>query len=311
MVYASGEDRSSWQRVSGWAGDAFGFAKATEGTSFTDPDFAANWLGLAEADIIRGAYHFFHPAQDPVAQAEFFTSTVARNGTGPGDIYIADVELLSGGDGTEFPGTTMTVARKHLPFMKGAPGAAVGESALAFLEAVVTRVSQACPVLVYSSLSMARSDLGLCAGYPLFVADYTSGAPTNVAPWKAWTFWQHEGGGGPGGGDADYFNGTDAQLARWLTSYADYDWTETLVDNLPTLSEGDVDPSTGTWYVRRAQNEVAGYGRWNNLGHVTAVADDGKFGVGTKAAVEAVQRHAGISVDGRVGPQTWTVLIAG
>lgn len=36
---------------------------------------------------------------------------------------------------------------------------------------------------------------------------------------------------------------------------------------------------------------------------------DGDFGIGTERAVEAFQRSVGVTIDGEVGPETWTKLI--
>ena len=51
------------------SGIDFAFMKATESTDFIDPNFATNWQAAAAAGVIRGAYHFFRPEVDPVAQA--------------------------------------------------------------------------------------------------------------------------------------------------------------------------------------------------------------------------------------------------
>jgi murein L,D-transpeptidase YcbB/YkuD len=40
------------------------------------------------------------------------------------------------------------------------------------------------------------------------------------------------------------------------------------------------------------------------------ISADGRFGPGTRAAVEAYQRRNGLAVDGIVGPATWTRLFA-
>jgi peptidoglycan hydrolase-like protein with peptidoglycan-binding domain len=308
MAYAAGEDRSSFQAVGSWSEDVFGFAKATEANDWTDPVFYANWQVLGSEGKVRGAYHFFHPADSAAAQAQHFVSTVKAGGLAPGDILICDAEISSGIAGEEF-GSVNGPRRSHVPLKSGQPLASTGGAVLQFLDTVQALAGPECPVLLYTDLSMAESVLGQCSGYPLFIAYYAS-SPPGVSTWRGWTFWQREAGGGQGGGDVDYFNGTAAQLMAWRASYLDSTWTETLVNNLPTLQMGAVDKPGAIRYVHRLQNDVAGYGRWNGLGKVTAIADDGNFGDGTKAAVEAVQRHAGLTVDGIAGRDTWTLLIA-
>lgn len=311
MTNAAGEDRSSFQAVSSWGGNAFAFAKATEGADWSDPTFAQNWANAAAEGKVRGAYHFFHPADSAGGQAQFFTSVVKAHGLRAGDVLIADVEIAAGADGMEGYGTEGAARRAHTG-LRGLPGGftagAVGSGALQFLQDVQASAGPQCKVLLYSSLFMAQSLLAQCSGYPLFLAYYAGSPPQGTAPWKTWTFWQPRQGGGQGGGDLDFFNGDLAALQAW--AQPGDSWTEALVGNLPTLRQGATDNGpSATWYVRRLQNEVAGYGRWNGLGAVTAIPDDGSYGPGTKAAVEAVQRHAGLSVDGVAGRDTWTVLI--
>jgi lysozyme len=307
MGYAAGEDRSSFQAVRSWEGDAFGFAKATEGVTWIDPAFAPNWENLGREGLVRGSYHFFHPALDPVRQASFYVATVeTHGGFADGDMFFIDAEILVGDDGAEHHGAAAPSARMSLPLLRAADTVpAVGESALAFLNEVSRLVGPGCPVGVYTDLSMARNAVGSCAGYPLFIAFYDS-RPPNVAPWPDWTFWQQEAGGGIGGGDVDYFNGDDAALLAWRSSY---NWTEALVANLPTLQLGSKDEAGQAYHVHRAQVLAAGVGRWNNLGAVTAIPDDGNFGTSTKKAVEAVQAHFDLTQDGVVGPDTWRALI--
>jgi GH25 family lysozyme M1 (1,4-beta-N-acetylmuramidase) len=307
MTNAVGEDRSSFQAVGSWAGDSFAFAKATEGTNWSDPTYAANAASAVAEGKIFGAYHFFHPADSPSAQAQFFTSAVKAQPHQP-SVLIADVEITAGAAGAEVHGTEQAASRMHEDLKQFPPGFAAettGSAALQFLQTVAALAPQ-CKVILYTDVFMAQNLLGMCSGYPLFIAYYAS-APIAPAPWKTWTFWQ-TGASGPGGGDLDYFNGDLAALQAWASPGSN--WTETLVNNLPTLALGAKDgaPST-TWFVRRLQNEVAGYGRWNGLGKATAIADSGTYDAGTKLAVEAVQRHAGIAVDGVAGKDTWTVLI--
>src|SRR5947208_9300956 len=61
-----------WKTVSG-AGFAFAFARVGDGTN-EDSSFDANYAGLQAAGMVRGAYQFFNPSQDPVAQANLCLS---------------------------------------------------------------------------------------------------------------------------------------------------------------------------------------------------------------------------------------------
>src|SRR5262249_52496912 len=89
---------TDWQAASD-AGKVFAIVKATEGMTYIDPDFDTNWSGMKEAGLIRGAYHFFHPEDDPIKQADHFTNVIGALGSGdlPGalDLEVTDGESPS------------------------------------------------------------------------------------------------------------------------------------------------------------------------------------------------------------------------
>ena len=79
-----GVDVSHWQGTVNWqnvysSGQRFAFAKATEGTSFTDPQFTINIANGKTAGMLMGAYHFARPDvnTDAAIEARYFTS-IAR-----------------------------------------------------------------------------------------------------------------------------------------------------------------------------------------------------------------------------------------
>src|SRR5689334_20908854 len=94
-----GMDVSSYDTVDDWAaaraaGIEFAFVRATDGLQFKDPAFADYWAGAKSAGVIRGAYQFFRPAQDPIAQADLLLSRAPYE---PGDLPpVLDVETSGG-----------------------------------------------------------------------------------------------------------------------------------------------------------------------------------------------------------------------
>ena len=61
-----------WSQVAG-SGQRFAFAKATEGSTFVDPNYAFNKSEAEMAGIVFGAYHFARPdaaTNDAIVEAE-------------------------------------------------------------------------------------------------------------------------------------------------------------------------------------------------------------------------------------------------
>lgn len=83
------------------AGHRFGFAKASEGLDYTDPDFERNWKEMARAGIIRGAYHFARPqpGRTGAQEAHHFLRVVHAAGgmRDRGDLpLVLDIEWSEG-----------------------------------------------------------------------------------------------------------------------------------------------------------------------------------------------------------------------
>jgi lysozyme len=67
-----------WRALAG-SGVSFAYIKATEGETFRDANFAANWAEAAIAGVPRGAYHFFTQCRTGADQAQNFIATVPRD----------------------------------------------------------------------------------------------------------------------------------------------------------------------------------------------------------------------------------------
>lgn len=199
MTSAHGQDRSDYQAVTTWAGENFGWCKATNGPDYVDEKFTDNWAGIARANIPRGAYHELTDASAE-AQADFFVATVKARGLRPGDMLAVVA--------SDYPGVTDT-------------------SVKAFCDRTAYLAGPHCPVLVYTDLSVAKG-LWSCGGYDLWATWPGDVPPGPVGPWKTWRFWQYSISGPV---DLDVFNGTVDDLRAWLATY-----TETHTDPPPPPS---------------------------------------------------------------------------
>jgi lysozyme len=183
-VSAIGQGASfDWAAERGTIG--FAFAKASEGLTFDDPDFARNWADIKAEGIVRGAYHFGHPSLSAQEQAAYFLGIVKAQGLAAGDLLALDLEDAD-----------------------GLPAAAVAAWAVSFTAAVHAAVA-AWPV-VYANDSFILD--GFCAGLgacPLWFAD-PSGLGLPHGPWSLVSFEQT----GVRGTDLDVFYGNAAQLAK-------------------------------------------------------------------------------------------------
>lgn len=192
-----GIDVSDHQGTVDWtavqqAGKVFVFIKATDGITWTDPDFATNWSGARAAGLLRGAYHFYETDDDPTAQAQNFLNAVQLE---PGDLPpVVDIEKLDSG-------STASQTVQDL------------QTWLDVVEKATGRVP-----IIYTSHGF-WSSLGTSAfgSYPLWIAEYGVQSPTLPAGWAGWTFWQYSETGTvsgiTGSVDLNVFSGTLADLA--------------------------------------------------------------------------------------------------
>ncbi|MFG1946422.1 glycoside hydrolase family 25 protein [Nonomuraea sp. NPDC048826] len=165
-----GQDVSNYQPNHDWATSPaeFGIIKATEGTSFRDRAFARHWQELDKKGIVRGAYHYGHPRNNPIAEAEHFLSAVDSQPGKPGDLLVLDLETTDG----------RSVAEVN-----------------AWAKAWLSHVEKKTGVkpMFYSGWHFADTYGAGLAEYPLWVAHYSKpqGQVTPPADWKSWTIHQY------------------------------------------------------------------------------------------------------------------------
>lgn len=107
---------------------------------------------------------------------------------------------------------------------------------------------------------------------------------------------------------ADFFAGAPVNLP---TAPSAPPWQEAMLNQLPVLSEGAQDHPGTVEFVYRLRAYLAAYGQITGLQGAAALQPGHVFDASTKAAVQQVQEHGKLTVDGICGTDTWTLLITG
>lgn len=180
-----------WDKVAA-AGQAFGITKATEGVTFKDPMFSTNWPAIKAAGMVRGAYHFFRPADSGIQQADFFLRTVGTFGQG-------DLPPILDWEVTDSVANDVDV-----------------QEVQDFVDEIRARTGLT--TILYTSARFLGT-VGNPTQFnnlPLWDANWNVSCPNIPAAWPRWTFWQYaDNGAVPGidaGCDVNSFNGSLADL---------------------------------------------------------------------------------------------------
>lgn len=164
-----GIDVSKWQGDIDWqavadSGIKFAIIKATEGTSYVDPYFAANWEGAKAAGLLVSAYHMLWPSLLAEKQAAHFLATLGDR-------------------------------KADLPLVLDAERPAVGNIG-AFVEemALAVEAADGRKPFIYTAQNYWNTHVGWAPGwadYPLWVADYDAASPAMPTGWDSYTIWQY------------------------------------------------------------------------------------------------------------------------
>lgn len=168
MPYLYGIDTSSnnglidWSQVAA-SGQAFAWTKATEGLNYINPNFASDWVSIKANGMIRGAYHFAHPENNPYTEAAYFLNIVGK--LEPTDLIALDLEIGSG---------DLHIWTEN------------------FLD-YVTKQSGTKPFLYSGTWFLEPHDClndPTLAQYYLWLSGYQANAPAVPADWDMFTMWQ-------------------------------------------------------------------------------------------------------------------------
>src|SRR5487761_2728877 len=221
-----GTDVSNYQPGVNWttvknAGVTFAWAKATEGTAYTSPSFAAQAAGAQAAAIFIGAYHYARPsvntnltgAKSADSEAACFwgvASNYVKNG-GACLVPMLDWEdtAATNGHGGFYGFTTAFMSAWVNQWCNTVSNYAQA-SGVTIRPIVYTGAWFSNPAGGYPGLNSTVT------GWPAWISAYNgqnpqTGGPASAYPWSTWTVWQYADTNWSGG-DSDVFNGTAAGL---------------------------------------------------------------------------------------------------
>jgi GH25 family lysozyme M1 (1,4-beta-N-acetylmuramidase) len=181
---ASGEHAGGatidWADVAA-AGYRFAFIKATEGSYYANPDFAADAAGAKAAGLLVAAYHFANPRDSSgTLQADFALDYAGAAG--------------AGADGQTLP---FIVDLEYDPYSSnecyGLTQVQMVNWIRAFSSEIDRRTGQH-PVFytIADWWDKCTGDSTLFTADPLWIASYPkTAAPTLPAAWSTWAYWQY------------------------------------------------------------------------------------------------------------------------
>jgi lysozyme len=190
-----------WNQVES-SGIAFAVTRISDGLNFPDSDFDRNWPAIKSVGLVRGAYQYFEPGQDALAQADKVVQKVGR--LGPGDLPVQlDMEVTG-----------------------GQSSAAIVSKMKAWSDRVTAGTGKAPMVYTARYFWNDNVDSTDFSSYPLWVANYDVSCPNTPDAWTKWLIWQYGDNGTVsginGGADVDRFNGTREDLERFVGKMPDY-----------------------------------------------------------------------------------------
>lgn len=203
-----GIDVSHWQGGINWtrvrnSGIQFAFIKATEGSSYKDPRFNANYTNAYYAGVIRGAYHFARPN---VSSGYHQANRLASNG----GAWSADSRTL--------PAALDLEGNPYGAYCYGKSASAMRSWIQSFLNRYRVRTTR--HAVIYTTTSWWVTCTGNWSGpwntSPLWIARWASspGGLPSGAPF--WSFWQYTSTGSvpgiSGNVDRNYWNGSRSRL---------------------------------------------------------------------------------------------------
>ncbi len=203
-----GIDVSKWQGTIDWAavaGDGIRFAiiRTNHGLGDIDEEFDRNWAEARANGVIRGAYQYYLPGEDPIEQAELLLDMMGP--LEPGDLPpTIDVEESAAVSPDDYAAGVRLWSDR--------------------VEAALGRKPMIYTGKYFWNGNVASPDF---TDNPLWVAQWNVDCPDLPTPWATWTFHQTTSTGTVAGisarVDTDVFNGTYQALLAFAAAPSEPD----------------------------------------------------------------------------------------
>ncbi|HSY77003.1 MAG TPA: GH25 family lysozyme, partial [Bacteroidia bacterium] len=286
----------TWSSVKVTSAKEFAWAKATEGTTITDPDFATNETNGKTAGVVMGAYHFADPENSTAtAEANYFLSVAGsyiKAGCAPPALDLEDP-----------------------PSGPALSSAFTSAQLTAWVQTWMSTVQTATGIapVIYTDGNYAAYLNSSLSTYGLWIADPDGSAtapPATTGSWSTWEFkqysWTGVVSGISGNVDMDVYNGDTAAFKKTVGSntlnvyftssvktgcqgmsvnYTDKStstgtlnaWRWEFQGGTPSSSKvqnpsGIVYNTPGTYYVKEVVNSTTGHDSVTVMGYITVIA---------------------------------------
>ncbi len=181
----------------------FIICKATEGITYTDPNFDNNWKMISENGYIRGAYHFYRSNDDAQSQADNYLNAIAS-------IKKTDIPPI-----VDFEEGSIVDSQST---------ADIQTNLLKFLN-IIEKQTNRTP-MIYTDINTGNKylDSSDFSNYPLWIANYTDAKQPDLPnAWKdkGWYFWQQSDDYNINStiNDFDIFNGNLIDLKAFIKTH--------------------------------------------------------------------------------------------
>lgn len=289
-----GIDVSFWQQDVNWDavaadGVKFAFARASYGTS-KDTYFDQNWAGMKAAGLVRGAYQYWLPSKDPIAQAQAMLDIV-----GPlsgGDLPpVVDVEQTDGLGPAEIT-SRLTQWVQHVE-------AAIGRKPI-----------------IYSGKYFWQDNVKSTAflEYPLWIPNYSLTCPDLPnGTWDSWHFFQYTSTGSvsgvAGNVDRNEWNGTLEDLFAFAAGGPRYA-AKFVSQSFPYASVGPLTMTAGEGVVVTLEMQNVGTEPWDEDTRLATTEPRDRVSPFAGPDWPAPNRYAqvnGVVMPGETYTFTWTM----